>query len=599
MVVPVRDRAVDPMAGDLRPKLGFRVGITGHRTLGQADAAKLDTVLGAILDDVARTFTKFAQNDMVESLYAGSQALLRFVSPLAEGADRIGARLAIDRGWRLTAPLPFPQAIYEDDFPGSVAEFRALLDVARRDNQIVELDGTRKDVELAYRTVGHFVLRNSDLLIAIWDGADARGIGGTARIVEAARGYGIPVVHVDAAAPHAARLLVGTGEEPRAYSPAVLVELIEHVVVPSFSAHARRGALSYLKHERARWSTDRACFVYRGPFGLPWTIVGSVFPAMIRTFGRQASNGTTAATSLVEPPNAPDPTLVLHYQRADMLAVNYAQVHRSVFVLIYLVGAFALSTAVAALFFVIARPSFTLFEGVLLFLIFAFVICDRWRRWRERWLDYRLLAELLREADLLAHIGRSLPHHILADLAIEHENRAWVPWLAAALSRATPVVGARYDHAYLERLRNYAAVVRLADQIGYHDIAQRRNQLLNKRLRILSEVLFFATLAMVLLELLVPDYAKYLLAAFWAACFPALATASFGIRNQAEFEIVGRRSQRMRARLVRQRERIASLVGPRLSSEVLGREILRAAEIMVSDAAEWASIFDVKETETA
>ncbi len=38
--------------------------------------------------------------------------------------------------------------------------------------------------------VGHYVLDNCDVLIAIWDGEPSRGQGGTAEIVEKARAMG-------------------------------------------------------------------------------------------------------------------------------------------------------------------------------------------------------------------------------------------------------------------------------------------------------------------------------------------------------------------------------------------------------------------------
>jgi hypothetical protein len=46
---------------------------------------------------------------------------------LAEGADRLPADIAIQRGYEVFVPVPLPLAEYERDFPESQTEFRELL----------------------------------------------------------------------------------------------------------------------------------------------------------------------------------------------------------------------------------------------------------------------------------------------------------------------------------------------------------------------------------------------------------------------------------------------------------------------------------------
>ena len=64
---------------------------------------------------------------------------------------------------------------YERDFPDSVDAFRAALSRAT----VFTLDGSREGeaerVE-SYQEVGHFVARNCDLLISVWDGGREHGI---------------------------------------------------------------------------------------------------------------------------------------------------------------------------------------------------------------------------------------------------------------------------------------------------------------------------------------------------------------------------------------------------------------------------------------
>src|SRR5207344_2245673 len=91
-------------------------------------------------------------------------------------------------------------------------------------------------------------------------------------------------------------------------------------------------------------------------------------------------------------------------------------------------------------------------------------------QWRERWLDYRLLAEMLREADMLALIGRALTNRAANDHEADLAPRGRrVSQAFRAISRAAGVTGARYDEPHLQSVKNFAAEGRLTDQIRYHD----------------------------------------------------------------------------------------------------------------------------------
>jgi len=155
--------------GAAAPRL--RVGVVGHREnrLRPGDIPALTEKIASIL----------------ERLGSELGGHLSVTSSLAEGTDRIGARAARAAGLPLECPLPFAREEYEKDFarPESRTEYRDLLDTADR---VWELDGSRQDVRRAYAAVGDEVLENSDMLVTIWDGEEARGRGGTADLVGAA-----------------------------------------------------------------------------------------------------------------------------------------------------------------------------------------------------------------------------------------------------------------------------------------------------------------------------------------------------------------------------------------------------------------------------
>ena len=242
---------------------------------------------------------------------------------------------------------------------------------------------------------------------------------------------------------------------------------------------------------------------------------------------------------------------------------------------------------------------------MLLWWVFLLYQFDRRAKWRDRWLDYRLLAEMLREADLLALLGRSLAYRTIADHADDLAPRArWVSLAFRAISRAAGVTGGRYDEMHLEKVKVFAAEGRLTDQIRYHDKNAARSQALNLRLRWVSIIFFCLTLAAVTVKAatLHPpgagDSALGPLLALAAGGLTALAYGIFGVRNQAEFEIVGRRSERMKSRLRRHRKKLRDIRDTGLTSVAVGRELVRASESMRHDVADWIGIFEMKETDT-
>jgi hypothetical protein len=183
---------------DLRLPLAFRVGVTGRRKLKSDDIPLLRAAIEAFLAVVRSEIAEFASTDLAKAAYRSEERgptpfALRVASPLAEGADRLVAEAGLAAGAELNIPLPFPQPEYEKDFPSSVPAFRALL----AKGHAFALDGLRDDNGPAqaesYEAVGRFVVRNSDFLIAIWDGKRERGQGGTGQIVSYALRVGMPV----------------------------------------------------------------------------------------------------------------------------------------------------------------------------------------------------------------------------------------------------------------------------------------------------------------------------------------------------------------------------------------------------------------------
>jgi hypothetical protein len=172
-----------------RAPITVRISVTGHRRLAHADRLTRSVCcvlarLDAMLRHTPHTYV--------------------VVSPLAEGADRLVSQAILD--WPvqdgLPAPalhvsLPLPEADYAQDFETAASrdQFEALL--ARASERFVL--GPAPTRSAAYEAAGRHVVRECDLLIAIWDGRPTRGQGSTAEIVAYARRIGRTVFVIDAA----------------------------------------------------------------------------------------------------------------------------------------------------------------------------------------------------------------------------------------------------------------------------------------------------------------------------------------------------------------------------------------------------------------
>ncbi len=148
-------------------------GVSGHRDLVPTDLPELQKQICTVFDRFRLAYP---------------DASFELLSPLAEGADRVVAEVALASGIRVGVPMPMTQADYERDFTTveSLSEFRRLLASANSqwelsDNQPSQSllsDSNRRTQR--YAAVGDFIARASHVLILLWDGRDNEKVGGTA-----------------------------------------------------------------------------------------------------------------------------------------------------------------------------------------------------------------------------------------------------------------------------------------------------------------------------------------------------------------------------------------------------------------------------------
>ena len=176
--VPVTAPTLETWKNKALGPLPIVIGVTGHRDLRPADVPAIEAKVRAVFHDLR---TRYPATPFV------------VLSPLAEGADRLVARIGLECGADLVVPLPMEQALYEDDFPDAtlLAEFHSLLQ--RADDVFVlpwGADVNESEARAAgearskqYAHVGAYIVRHSQILIALWNGVKAEETGGTSQIV--------------------------------------------------------------------------------------------------------------------------------------------------------------------------------------------------------------------------------------------------------------------------------------------------------------------------------------------------------------------------------------------------------------------------------
>lgn len=155
-----------------------RIGVTGHRALEQAVRQSVD-------EELERLFSYLASLPSTDGRVGA-------VSSLAIGADQMFAEAALRHGIPIEVVIPFASFI-EDFAEGSERDsYERLLSAA---TSITHLPWEERS-NGAYLAGGLWVVDHCDLLIAIWNGERAAGVGGTGDVVDYSREAGKPCIHM-------------------------------------------------------------------------------------------------------------------------------------------------------------------------------------------------------------------------------------------------------------------------------------------------------------------------------------------------------------------------------------------------------------------
>ncbi len=599
------------------PRVRIRIGITGHRgppklpdeSVASIRAA-IDRVLAVIVEEGRKA--QIVYNACTPAQEAATPEFV-IISSLAEGADRLVADAGIAAGFTLEAILPFHRKEYARDFKAeeSQATYEGLM---QRASAVFELDGDATDRSRAYETAGLIMLANIDLLIAIWDGNAAAGVGGTAQIIGRAVSGGIPIVWVEPANPAAIRLSWSpTGDvasadayaRPReTFRPAsdseVALAVGEILALPT-QAEAQESLIQYLHTKERRWNFCPWFSLLAWLFAGRRLSLGDFYLPPVVADTRRTWRGylDTVPQDRSQRP-AIENILLPACGVADHLANYYSLVYRSTYVFNFFFAALAVATALNGVF--IHEPIVKSY-CVVVELMFIVIILLTWlyghrHKWHRRWLECRHLAEVVRQLRLFAPLGTTG--------AMERPRRGagaeedWLNWYAWSLRRQLPLPDCAIDRKYLEKIRDAVLHAEIEDQIGYHQRNAARMQKLDHRLHLSGLLLFGATAGLCVvfvvlvwlgaIDRIEAEHRIQILNSltFLTALLPTLGAALAAIHAQGEFRTLAEQSTRTARRLAA----IAKTFGGGEPSFArMADRIERTSDVLTAELREWHTIF--------
>jgi hypothetical protein len=602
-----------------------RVGVSGHREAPKLPAEAVPTVrarIDEVLAIVAATASKVAQG------LDDKTAECVVVSALADGSDRIVAQSGLAAGFALEAILPFVQAQYAEDFaktPGSRDEFVALI---AKSSTVCQLDSDPKDRPRGYEAAGIVMLTNSDILITIWDGKEEDGIGGTAQIVGRAVNSSIPTIWIKPESPEnlylswpeIGALPLANARPLDSFRPAKMEDIakaIDEILRPPQVATERAALDDFLAERERRWNL---CLWYPLLVRLvAGRELGPISWTDLRPRGALADSRSNWAPYLEKVPKdkmqrpAIERELLPAYAAADHLADFYAQAYRSAYVFNFTFAAVAVMLALLGVFIhepFLKDPHLTLLIKLAVVLVEIVVISSiliTWRRghsrqWHRRWLDYRRLAECLRQMRILAPTGSSGPID-RPRRALSENEEDWVGWYAWSLWRRLPLPDRVIDDSYVAAIRDAVRSTEIAGQIEYHEKNAKCMKQVDERMHLWGRRLFLATFLVGLAFVIVifpasvrqwfvdHQFCQAIVLSVMTlvtALLPTLGAALAAVHVQGDFATVAEQSKRTAERLHRLDDVLAA--EPPTYARLSDR-IEKVSDVMMADLDEWQTVF--------
>lgn len=468
-------------------RLPLIVGCTGHRDLRDEDIPRLEADYQAILLDLQRQYPSTP---------------LIVLTALADGADRIAARVARAIDLPYYVALPLEKDIYEADFEteASLREFRELVDGAAMCFTTPLMHGaTREGVRehgperrMQYAQVGAVISRYSQIVVAFWDGVDLQKTGGTSNVLRF-RLQGVPDI------------------EGLAHHPLDSVDT--GIVYQIWTPRKSNPDLGELKE------TVRKLY----PIGFDSDeqaerIISRTF-SELEDYNREVIERTPHLEKEIEQSkkyfvpdelrvklDADEQQTIETFATVDAIANHYQKATNSGFR-----GVYTLILLAAVIFDLYAHLYYdnkTWLGGYLVTIVLAFLWYSRAKRGRfqTRYLDFRALAEGIRVQFWWQHLGliRSVSDHYI------RKQRSELDWIRGGLrtvmlrsSRDLLSANRSHEGAKRERIENVLKHW-VHDQAAYFDKARHRDHHKHEKFERVINIFFYLAIGFAIVQMFIP-----------------------------------------------------------------------------------------------
>jgi hypothetical protein len=426
---------------------------------------------------------------------------------------------------------------------------------------------TRLDRAASYWRVGERVVGACEFLIAVWDGRPARGVGGSADVVEQALKDGRTVIWIQSEQP---------ADPPRIVRAVTYDEAgqLATEATSEFPSTLRSLSTGYYQHTsycRDTAVASQACEA----------AIEEARSALLRTAARAG-----LARGDVEPALM---AILPHLVRADALARYYQRRHTWVAHGVLYLAAAGVTVAVTQVLFFPRDSWIVAFEVLAMAGVFALWRFGRREEWHQKWLHDRYLSERLRVALFTTLSGAGSEPSRDESLPFYHGPQHWLLLAPTTLSRSVRLPA---GFTPFEPLKRFIVEAWLHDQRRFHLANAAGKSKHQRRRHVLGFGLFGLTLLMALVHLFGSHNTEAerstvlrgdLWVIFLALVLPVWAGVVHSITSQMELERIAERSGRMAKVLERFADRALAARTP----DEFQKTCVEAGDMMTIETHEW------------
>ena len=532
------------------------IGVTGHRKLDNVEVLceSVKSVIDSILENFPAT--------------TNTSVLLRVLSPLAEGSDRLVAEeiLKYDDA-ELKAILPFCTDEYLEDFPSeeSKKEFETLL--GRADYQFT-LNGKplRESVpnellseakKQAYEDAGRYIVNHSDALIAIWDELPSQGKGGTARIVQYAKSKGCPIFIINSDSSGEIKSIKGNGFDK---------DLFKQIdKFNSFNCGDKIWIKCADKDSKQFFSNKETDEQYNLP-----------------------EHNKTIVENLLLP----------YFTHSEIFALKSQKWYHYIGLLVFWLSFLSVATVGYGEIFYDHIPIYIfIIELYFLLIISLLIFISHKRATHRNYIENRFLAEHLRIDIVLTLCGKIVsPLQYLRHIKSTYVQNGWMILILEYILSKIPKTNINPPNT-VQFIKDYIRQVWINSQIDYHKRRIKKIRNKNEVLKLLGEVFFYLAILITVIHIIFPIDLQILdnILILSVLLLPALGATITAIKSHRDYKKIITDS----TIILNELENLDYEFKKTLTQNQLNILIGRAEKIMRRESEEWLALLASKELEKA